>query len=140
MFAALIKANSAIMDVTHKESLYQKICDIATHDAQFDSCWIGEIQSNKSVKPITTAGLGGAFLKTLTVSVDPNTAEGHGAVAESYTKRQAIITNNHVAKIRGTPWEKISQAWGVKGSATLPIFVDKEIIGFLWCTPEQLTF
>lgn len=130
MFSALIKANSAIMDVRDKDSLYQKMCDIAANEAQFESCWIGEVQANKTVKPMATAGLGGSFLKTITVSIDPDVPEGRGAVAESYATQKAVITNNHAQKIRGTPWESISQAWGIKGSATLPLFVDQQLIGF----------
>ncbi|BCN94045.1 hypothetical protein THMIRHAM_18300 [Thiomicrorhabdus immobilis] len=131
LFSTLIKVNSAITREHDQQALFQKICDIATQEANFDNCWIGLLQENQTVKPITASGEGRELVLKLAPSIDNQKPEGKGTIAESYKSRRPVITNDYQTRMFNTPWFKDALAWGIQGSATLPIFMDNEIIGFL---------
>lgn len=73
-------------------------------------------------------------------SINSNTKNGSGIIAESFRSQQSIIINDHTKRMETTPWAKMAKDWGVKASATIPIKIDGLIIGFFVCYTRKNHF
>ena len=131
LFEALVKANSAITQSNDKNTLYQKICDIATQESLFESCWIGEVQANQTLASVAYAGEGKDIFKHLVISLDPDASEHYGSILQSYLQKKPILSNHYQQKTLNTPWAEMIQTFGIQGNAALPIIVDDAVIAIL---------
>jgi len=148
LFEALVKANSAITQSENKNTLYQHICDIATQESLFDSCWIGKVKPNQTLVPIAYAGEGKHVFKNLTIPLDSNSLENSDTILECYLQKKPIITNHYHSTSEHTHWAKTIAQWGIQGSGILPIIVEDSVIAILvvytrkpnFFTPENSEF
>jgi len=131
LFTTLIKVNAVIIETHEPTKLFQEVCDITSHEANIDNCWIGLLDDNDIVVPAAVSGLGKEVVYQIRPSINTQTESGKGTIAESFQTGKPVITNDYKSKMIGTPWLEQAKQWDVQGSATLPIKVDEEIIGFL---------
>lgn len=140
LFSTLIKVNSAIIDINDQNLLFQKICDIAVQEANLDCCWIGTLHENGDITPIATAGMDKEAIMQLTPKLGPKDLKETATTSEEFSSKHPVITNDFQTRMLKSPWAKQVQEWGIQSSATLPIFVGKEIIGFLVTYTRKTNF
>ncbi|VAW48404.1 diguanylate cyclase/phosphodiesterase (GGDEF & EAL domains) with PAS/PAC sensor(s) [hydrothermal vent metagenome] len=131
LFEALIKASSAITQSKDKNSLYQKICNIATQEALFESCWIGKVMPNKTLIPVAYAGEGKQIFKNLIVPLNNTKQKNNGTILECYLQKKPIITNHYQERMINTQWANAIQKFNIQGNAALPILVEENVVSIL---------
>lgn len=120
-YLALARMNQAIVRAPDEVALFSETCRIAVELGGYIGAWVGSRGQDSSVKCLARAGTVNDFLTQLTVSTDPDEAEGQGPTGRVLRDGVSLYIQNYSAADMTTPWHALAADFGIKATATLPL-------------------
>ena len=131
MFGMLSETNQALLRVSDRASLLQRVCELAVAQGMFRFAWVGLTQSDSSVTLVARAGDDAGYLEGLRVSASAGSPEGQGATGVAIREDRPVVLNDFATASRYQPWALAGRRAGVQASAAIPIRAGGRVIGAL---------
>lgn len=128
--ALFAQVNRVIVDSEREEELLQTICELGVRYGHLMLAWVGRPDSNQRFQ-FVAAGGDISYVDGLYISSDPSIPEGQGSAGRTWREGQAYYSESFEVTPILKPWQLRAQQWGLRASATLPIFCKGEIIAVL---------
>jgi anti-sigma regulatory factor (Ser/Thr protein kinase)/putative methionine-R-sulfoxide reductase with GAF domain len=128
----LSSVNLALVRATSEEELALEACRVAVDIGGYRLAWIGyaEQDPEKTVRPVSYAGDGAAYLEGLRVSWADN-EWGRGPIGTAVRTGQPVFFQNLKTDPRFQPWRDRALAQGYMSLIALPLAVNGKVIGAL---------
>ena len=118
----LTAVNQASADARDDLVLLQNFCDLAAHLHGVTLAWVGRPDAHGRFDVLAKAGDALHFLDTLTVSTDAASPLGQGPSGQVWREHKPVFTRDVLANPRLAPWVARLQTYGIRASASLPLF------------------
>jgi PAS domain S-box-containing protein len=129
LLATLSQMNVAIALESDRQTLFQKICDIAIEIGRFKLAWIGLVDEKREIiKPIASSGQDTDYIKDIEISI-ANGKTSKGPTGKSVIEKRSIVFNNFEDNPDYRPWIKEALKKGYRSSAAIPIILNNKAIG-----------
>ena len=128
--ALFAQVNRVIADSEREEELLQTICELGVRYGHLKLAWVGRPDSDQRFQ-FVAAGGDISYIDGLYISSDPSIPEGQGSAGRTWREGGAYYSESFDATPILKPWQLRAQQWGLRASATLPIFRKGEIIAVL---------
>ncbi len=142
MYATLGATNEAIMRGASRQDVFQQVCNAAVQAGGFASASILLADSGTDrVSTVAIAGLGEQQMRSVTLSIDPETAEGQGLVGTAIRTQAPCISNDFLNDAKTQPWHALAVEARLKSCAAVPIRRGGRVVGALQlCSTEKRAF
>lgn len=132
LYAALSQCNQAIVRCTCETELFPLICREIVTFGGMKMAWIGMLdEQRKQVRPVASFGSGSEYLEGLQISVDAAEPTGRGPIGTSYRERRAYWSQDFQRDPVTSAWHERGARFGWAASASIPLYRNGAIIGFL---------
>jgi diguanylate cyclase (GGDEF)-like protein len=130
-YAALNETNEAIMRITRREALFERVCEIAVEKGQLALAWIGLVDwSNESVRAAAAAGEEMSYVPGACQRISAARLRGDSPTATAIRNNCAVIFN-HAPAHAGVRWREVSANHNVRAIAVIPLAQAGKVIGAL---------
>ena len=121
LYAVLSEVNQAIVRVSSRESILQKVCDIAVQKGGFRLAWIGWLDSKSQViRPCVQAGRDQGYVERLHRMTESH-AGWDSLAALAIQHEQPCIANDFPRDPRTRPWQDLLGDQGFLSAAAFPL-------------------
>ncbi len=124
--SVLSQVNQLIATVQDEPVLYQSICDIAIKFGHLKLAFIARPDENKVFHILAASGET-EYAHSIFISADPNIPEGQGSSGRTWRERIPDYVKSFEKELFTTPWKDLAKKFGIKSSATIPIFRNNDI-------------
>jgi diguanylate cyclase (GGDEF)-like protein/PAS domain S-box-containing protein len=131
LYAALSQCNRAIIGSAGETELFAKICHDVVIFGAMKMAWIGLLDAQGKLLPVAAFGSGTDYLKARDVSLDPALLSGRDPIALAFHQRRPVWCQDLLHDPASADWCECGQRYGWAASATLPLYRDGSIAGFL---------
>jgi len=122
LYAAISRANEAIVQIGDRDNLFQEICRIAVEYGQFKLAWIGLVDGEtRTLKVAAFSGEASGYLDGIHIAVDADQSEGCGPIGISVRERRENICNDFLNDPGTLPWHENAKKYGILASASCPL-------------------
>ncbi|MDO8932654.1 MAG: EAL domain-containing protein [Rhodocyclaceae bacterium] len=123
LYSMLSHINRSIIRTEDPQELYAAACRIAVEYGGFSAAWISLAEPGSSrVAPVAAAGAASvAELKSIA-----DVVEGRGPTAQVAQDECPLVVND---TRDSTPWQSMTQSWGIRAGGSFPIRLDGRFIG-----------
>ena len=128
--ALLSHANENIAQAIEEKGMLQQICELAIHHTNLGLVWIGKPDGEGWFQFHAASGEIG-YLNGIRISNRGDIPEGKGPVGRAWRMQQPIFYNDIEDTPSMTPWKDRIIQFGLKSSASLPIYRRGQIWGIL---------
>lgn len=113
-----------------ESELTQKACEIAIDTADYRMAWVGLIENDpeKTVRPVSRAGLESGYLDTIKLSW-ADCELGRGPTGTSIRERRPVVCRDFSVDPKMNPWREEALKRGYLSSISLPLIVEDKVIG-----------
>lgn len=131
LYSSLSHCDQAIVHCTNEQELLPRICHDAVEYGGFTMSWIGKIDYEEhKIVPVAMYGNGVEYLQEaaeITIDAEQTTAQGPTGTAARSGK--PVWCHDFLHDSATAPWHDIGAKYGWKSSASLPLFVNGEVVG-----------
>jgi diguanylate cyclase (GGDEF)-like protein len=137
-FAALNATNEAILYAKSPEELYGKVCEAAFSGGDFLASAIFLLEPATNLLRFA-AGFGEdtARLRSIDISIVPNTPEGAGVCGQAFRDQTVCISNDYLNDARSLAWRQGARQGLVGAAAALPLICNGSSVGILLVTRRE---
>lgn len=137
-FAALNATNEAILYAKSPEELYEKVCEAAFSSGDFLATAVFLLEPDTNLLRFA-AGFGEdtARLRSINISVVPNTPEGSGVCGQAFRDQKLCISNDFLNDTASLAWRQGAAAGQVGAAAGLPLTCNGRSVGVLLVTRRE---
>ena len=137
-FAALNATNEAILYAKSREELYEKVCEAAFSSGDFLASAVFLLEPGTDLLRLA-AGCGDdiARLRSIDISIVPNTPEGSGVCGQAFRDRKVCVSNDFLNDARSLAWRQGVKAGQVGSAAALPLMCHGESVGVFLVTRRE---
>lgn len=128
LYAVLRLTNKAITSSKTKQELFDAVCGIAVNKGGFAMAWIGMLEEDDEVIPVSSAGDSHKYLDNIKVRVD-GSRWGKGPVGSAINQQTVVVVNSIATDPRFTPWRDSALACGFKSIAAIPVKQQQDCMG-----------
>jgi PAS domain S-box-containing protein len=131
-FRTLSECNQAMVRQTDEFELLQQICRIVVDVGGYRMAWVGfaENDEDKSVIPVASAGYNEGYLDQAKITW-ADADRGRGPCGTSIRTGKTAISQNAGSNPAFVPWRFEAARRGYASSISLPLIVEKNVIGAL---------
>ncbi|HWI15737.1 MAG TPA: EAL domain-containing protein [Burkholderiales bacterium] len=130
-YAALNETNEAIMRITERDALFERVCEIAVEKGQLALAWIGLVDwENASVRAAAAAGAEVSYVSGACERITAARLQGDSPTAAALRNNCAVI-HNQAPPDAITPWREVSGQHGLRALAVIPLVQSGNAIGAL---------
>lgn len=130
LYAALSQCNEAIIRSKNATELFPKICEDAVTHSKMKLAWIGIIdEESRQLNPVAYYGEGSDYVQYLHISIDANHPNGNGPSGIVCREDRPFWCQNFQSNPLTQPWHALSEEFGLKASAALPLHRNGRVIG-----------
>lgn len=141
LYAAISRANEAIVLIRDRDMLLHEICRIAVEYGQFKLAWIGLVDDETStVKIAASSGEAIGYLDSIHISLDADKPEGRGPVGMSIRDDREYICNDFLNDPRTLPWQESARKYELRASASCPLELEGQVVGALTLYAEETNY
>ncbi|MBU1234319.1 MAG: GAF domain-containing protein [Proteobacteria bacterium] len=128
----LIECNKILSQSSDEQTLLQQICNVIVDIGGYRLAWIGFALNDKekNVQPIAHHGFNDNYLETIHITW-ADTERGQGPTGTAIRTGKPVICQNILNDPRFLPWRDQAVKRGYGSSVSLPLLVDKKVIGAL---------
>lgn len=124
--------NNAIVRIRDRKLFLDEVCRIAVEDGQFAAAWIGRVDPKTlRIEPVAWAGIGGAFLKILDVSIDERVPVGRGPSGTALRTRSGSVVQDIESDESMAPWRTLLLEHGYRSMCVMPLLIEGRPVGSL---------
>ena len=129
---ALSQSNSALVHAGSEDELFRSCCAAIASAEGYALAWIGLARDDagRSVEVVAAAGEALDFMQGFEVS-SVDTPHGGGASGRAIRTGATQVVDNLAADAAFGPWLEKAQAKGLASAVSLPIKLEREILGVL---------
>jgi PAS domain S-box-containing protein len=135
--AALNNVNEVVRDVTSavieqstREEIEEIVCERLAESDSYTFAWVSEVDpTTGAVEERTEAGVDG-YLDDISLSVNPDVAEGRGPTGEAIRTREVQVANA-LEDADFEPWREYARQYGYQSSAAIPVVHGGTLYGVL---------
>ena len=137
-FAALNATNEAILYAKSPEELYEKVCEAAFSSGDFLATAIFLLHPETcQLRFVAGCGEDTVRLRSIDISILPNTPEGSGVCGQAFRDRKLCISNDYLNDTRSLAWRDGARVGNVGAAAALPLTCNGRSVGVLLVTRQQ---
>ncbi|QOP41949.1 sensor domain-containing phosphodiesterase [Sulfurimonas marina] len=130
LYSALSLCNDTINNVKNISELFSQICqDILTIN-HISMAWIGLVDENSQLKPVSYCGVGTQYIKDISIKIEDDIL-GNGPSGIAYKQKEPYWCQDFLNDPHTTPWHARARKFHWKSSAALPIGTAHKLIGTL---------
>lgn len=128
----IIKCDEVLVRATSESALVQEICQLIVENGVYRLAWIGlrNEDAAKSVRIAAYAGCDEGYLDSLKITW-ADSERGRGPVGTTLRTGQKTLIQNFLTDPNTAPWHRKAAERNFASAISLPLFVDKKIIGAL---------
>ena len=131
LYDTLSHIGLSLTQVQTREELLQDICRIVVDKGGFRLAWVGWLDdASRRVVPLAMAGEAVGYLDGILISVDDR-PEGRGPTSLCIREDRIQVCQDFLLDPRTLPWCAKAEAFGLRGSAAVPIHVEGKVAGAL---------
>jgi PAS domain S-box-containing protein len=140
-YAAISRANEAIVLIGDRDMLLHEICRIAVEYGQFRLAWIGLVDDEThTVKVAAFSGEGSEYLDNIHISIDAGKPEGGGPISMAIRDNREYVCNDFLSDPRTLPWQENARKHGLRASASCPLELEGQVVGALTLYAEETNY
>ena len=117
----LSSANEAIAQMENEADLLRSLCELAVHHAHLRLAWIGQPDNEGWFQTLSAAGAVD-YLAGIRIPTSAELPEGQGPVGWSWRNQKPVYIFSISQSPQMIPWVQRAEAFGIRASASLPIF------------------
>jgi signal transduction histidine kinase len=125
LYTLLAQINVALRDAKDDQSLFVRLCEVATQPGCFRMAWVGVIEGDH-IRPVAHAGAAHHYLEGLEIGLD---AQGPSGV--SARTGRVDVCPDLAASTRMLPWRDRALARAYLASAGVPLHCGQRVVGTL---------
>jgi diguanylate cyclase (GGDEF)-like protein/PAS domain S-box-containing protein len=126
----LSQVNQLLLNVENESTLLQSICDIAVKYGHLKLAFIARPDENDVFRILASSGETD-YANSIFISANPNIPEGQGLSGRTWREKRSTYSQSFIKKSFNYPWKEVASKFGIKSSASIPIFRNKEIWSIL---------
>ncbi|HET7832428.1 MAG TPA: PAS domain S-box protein [Gallionella sp.] len=131
-YAAVSKADEAIVRTEDRDTLLDAICRIAVKYGQFKLAWIGLAdEPSRQLRIVASSGEAKDYLESIQAAIDADLPEGIGPAYIAFRENREIVCNDFFSTLHVFPWQENARKFGLYASASCPFTLDGNVIGAL---------
>lgn len=141
---AFVNSVHVLTRAQNAEALISGVCDCITNQPSYLIAWVG-LAENDSAKTVRVAGISGkakAYAQGLEVSWDESRVSGQGPTGRTIRSGEPAVIHDTEQDPSFEPWRARAKVYGIRSSASVPIYEGERIIGALMVyagIPEAFT-
>jgi diguanylate cyclase (GGDEF)-like protein/PAS domain S-box-containing protein len=120
LYSVLSYTNKAILGASHRDLMFQKVCDIAVNQGGFMMSWIGVV-AGLEVQPQHVAGNEDGYMQQLRIRLD-DSVFAQGPVGLAAKQGEVCCVNNTELDPSFEPWREAAKERGYAAVAAVPLF------------------
>ena len=122
LYAALSQSNQAIVRCTNEQELFPQICHDAVQFGGLRMAWIGMTDTDaRLIRPVAASGAGVDYLKSIEISIEPDTPTGRGPTGTSVREERPVWCQDFQRDPTTAHWHQHGAQFGWRSSASLPL-------------------
>ena len=131
-FRTLSNFNQSLVQAADEDELLAAACQVIVDVGGYRLAWVGfaEQNENKSVRPVAQAGYEEGYLQTLNLTW-ADTEHGRGPSGTAIRTGKPCVIRHILEDTDLAPWRTEAIRCGYASSISLPLIVDKHILGVL---------
>jgi diguanylate cyclase (GGDEF)-like protein/PAS domain S-box-containing protein len=122
----LSQVNQLLLNVEDESTLLQSICDIAIKFGHLKLAFIARPDEKDVFKILASSGETD-YANSIFISANPNIPEGQGLSGRTWREKRSTYSQSFDKRSFNYPWKEAASKFGIKSSATIPIFRNNEI-------------
>ena len=131
LYACLSQINQAILLAPDRETLLDRVCEVAVAAGKFSMAWVGWNDPDTCEVAIASQyGDEDGYLRDLVVRSDDSPL-GRGPTGTAIRTGQPVVNNDFLAAPDSAPWFAKAARYGVKASASFPVRCGGEVCAAL---------
>jgi len=125
--------DQAMIRATTEQELLQAVCDTGVTAGAYRLAWVGykQFDAARSVQVMAIAGSDHEYIKGLQVSWSEDVPNGQGPTGRCIRSGEVCAAQNLHVEAGFDTWRAKAAQFGFRSSISLPIRVDKDVIGAL---------
>ncbi|MHB8421454.1 MAG: sensor domain-containing phosphodiesterase [Leptospirales bacterium] len=132
LYATLSQVNQAILRTSEPDTLFQRVCEIATTCGKFKFVWIGLVDPvSQKLLPAGQSGQGQEYLENIDISVDPENPKSRGPAGRAILTGKPQVIHSFLNNRNTQAWAQKARTHGFKSSMGVPISMGGTRIGVL---------
>jgi PAS domain S-box-containing protein len=140
LYGALSQVNRAIIRISDRDVLFERVCRVLVEQGGFRAVWIGRQEAGTNLlRPLAAWGDTKDYLGGVEIYTDDR-PEGHGPSGTAFREGQPYICNDVMSDPATLPWRTQMQTAGWCASAAFPIRLAGQTCAILTVYAEQKDF
>jgi PAS domain S-box-containing protein len=132
IYATLSQTNETIVRIQDRDTLLQRICQIAVEHAHFRFAWIGLVdEEERRLKLVASAGEVVELLELADLPVNADDPRARGPTATAVREGRHQVCNDFQHADNTAPWHDVARRSRVGSSASFPIREQGRVVGAL---------
>ena len=123
----LSSANEAIAQMENEADLLRTLCELAAQHAHLRLAWIGQPDNKGWFQTLAAAGAALDYLSGIHISTSAERPDGQGPTGESWRGQKPVYIFSIPQSPQMSPWVQRAESFGIRASASLPIFRGSEL-------------
>jgi PAS domain S-box-containing protein len=131
-FRTLSECNQSIVRQTDEMELLRQVCRIVVDVGGYRMAWVGfaENDENRTVRPIVSAGYDNGYLDLAKITW-ADAERGRGPCGTSIRTGKMAVSQNSLSNPAFAPWRFEATRRGYASSISMPLVVERNVIGAL---------
>ena len=125
--SVLAGVDHAIVHLSDRQKLLDKVCRVAVEKGGFKLAWIGMVAPDGAVQPVAQAGMTG-YLEGIRVVIRDE-PEGHGPVGTAIRGNWPVVSEDIERDERMIPWRDRAGKFGLNYIAAFPLRIAGKVAG-----------
>lgn len=128
----LSDCNMALVHAQREQGLLDEICRLVVTTGGYRMAWVGyaEQDPEKTVRPVSQAGLDEGYLSGITISW-ADTESGRGPTGTAIRDGTVQLNQSFLSNAAMKPWRESAIEQGYRSSIALPLVSDRRVFGAL---------
>ena len=132
LYAALSACSQAMVHCKNEEELFLQICQATVQFGGMKLAWIGLVDTlSGQVKVVANSGSGNEYLNGIEISVNSDNPFGQGPTGIAIREKHPVWCQNFQVESITSPWHDRANYYGLRASASLPLYRNGEAVGAL---------
>ncbi len=132
LYAALSRANKAIVRSTEEAGLYQQVCRICAECLHLDLVFVSRPDSRgDDLEIVTAAGRLSGYLHGIHMGIDPDRPASLDPSGRCLAGMGEQISQDWALDAGLAPWRERAQAFGIRSSAVFPLSCEERVVSVL---------
>lgn len=127
LYYFISEANEFLLRAEREEDLFEESCRIAVELGGMRMAWVGIVDENNILRPLTWYGHEAGYLKNLIVSTDENRPSGNGPSGRAIRNKSYYFCNNVSEDPAMAPWRADALERGYHASISFPVLIKNEV-------------